>query len=178
MAGWKRIVVGGDTTPGASAALRWAVRESALHDTGCVVVVHAFDVAGTGPGQDGAPEHEGGRRSDDERDLARARREARYRTQSWVVQVLRDLHASVPVVVRTPDGSVEDALASASRTAAMVVVGEPRQRPDLVERLCLRCSCPVVTVGFGKPSTLVGRPGLASGHRPHWERSVGSTFSP
>lgn len=38
----KRIVVGGDHTPAASAALRWAVGEAA--ETGaCVAVVHAFD---------------------------------------------------------------------------------------------------------------------------------------
>ena len=47
-----------------------------------------------------------------ERDLDRARKDARYRTQSWVVEVLGDSVVSVPVTVRTPDASVEDALPS------------------------------------------------------------------
>ena len=91
MATMERIVVGGDHTPSATSALRWAVQEAAV--TGAaVVVVHAFD------------------RSDRadlllEKDLARARRDARYRTQSWVVEVLSDLHVEVPVIVSTPDGS-------------------------------------------------------------------------
>lgn len=134
MATMDRIVVGGDHTPSASAALRWAVRKA--EETGaCVVVVHAFDITG---------------RADLplERDLDRARRDARYRTQSWVVEVLADLHTSVPVVVNTPEGSVEDALRDASRHAQLVVVGTPQtgRRRHLCATLERLCSCPVVAV--------------------------------
>ena len=134
MSTMERIVVGGDHTPSASAALRWAVDE-ASRTGACVVVVHAFDVAG---------------RADLalERDLDRARRDARYRTQSWVVEVLGDLDTTVPVVVTTPDGSVLDALVSAGQTAQAVAIGEAhagRQR-DLAATLALACDCPVVTV--------------------------------
>jgi nucleotide-binding universal stress UspA family protein len=134
MATMERIVVGGDHTPSASAALRWAVHKA--EETGaCVVVVHAFDVAG---------------RADLalERDLDRARRDARYRTQCWVVEVLADVHTTVPVVVSTPDGTVEQALTAAGRTALMVVVGAPQngRRVGLAEKLARTCPCPVVTV--------------------------------
>ncbi len=134
----RRIVVGGDTTPSATAALRWAVGEAAHNDDCSVLVVHAFDLEG---------------RADLalERDLDRSRRDARYRTQSWVVEVLGDADVSVPVMVQTPDGSVEDALVAASDDALMVVVGEPQngRRRDLSARLSQRCKCPVVTVGVG-----------------------------
>jgi nucleotide-binding universal stress UspA family protein len=134
MATMERIVVGGDHTPSASAALRWALRKA--EETGaCVVVVHAFDVTG---------------RADLalERDLDRARRDARYRTQSWVVEVLGDLDTSVPVVVSTPDGPVDRVLAEAGRTARMVVVGTPQhgRRADLPAVLARTCPCPVVMV--------------------------------
>ncbi len=134
----KRIVVGGDTTPSATAALRWAVTEAG-HTPDCsVLVVHAFDLEG---------------RADLalERDLDRSRRDARYRTQSWVVEVLGDSEVRVPVMVQTPDGSVEDALTAAAADAVMVVVGEPQNghRRDLSERLSQRCTCPVVTIGIG-----------------------------
>lgn len=139
----RRIVVGGDTTPTATAALRWAVDEAA-HDGDCsVLVVHAFDVQG---------------RADLalDRDLERSRREARYRTQSWVVEVLGDSEVSVPVLVQTPDGSVEDALVAASEDAVMVVVGEPQhgRRRALSHHLAERCACPVVTVGTGPTPAL------------------------
>lgn len=139
----KRIVVGGDTTPSATAALRWAVAEAG-HTPGCsVLVVHAFDVDG---------------RADLalEKDLDRSRRDARYRTQSWVVEVLGDSAAPVPVMVQTPDGTVEDVLVAASQDAVMVVVGEPQngRRRDLSERLSQRCACPVVTVGVGTSPAL------------------------
>ena len=42
----RRIVVGGDTTPSATAALRWAVGEAAHNPECSVLVVHAFDVVG------------------------------------------------------------------------------------------------------------------------------------
>ena len=143
MIGRRRIVVGGDTTPSATAALRWAVQEAG-RSAGCsVLVVHAFDVEG---------------RADLalERDLDRSRREARYRTQSWVVEVLGDTDVPVPVMVQTPDGSVEDALVAASADAVMVVVGEPQNghRRDLSARLSQRCTCPVVTVGVGTSPAL------------------------
>lgn len=134
MATLERIVVGGDHTAAATAALRWAVREAAA--TGmCVAVVHAFDVAG---------------RADlaVERDLGRARRDARYRTQSWVVEVIGDLETSVPVIVSTPDGTVEESLVAASRGAQMVVIGQPEggRHRDLATALSRACSCPVMTV--------------------------------
>ncbi len=141
----ERIVVGGDTTPTASAALRWAVEEASRHEHASVLVVHAFDVAG---------------RADLslERDLDRSRRDARYRTQSWVVEVLGDTDTEVPVTVRTPDGSVEDALTAAARGAAMVVIGEPQNghRRELAGLLSKRCACPVVTVGVGRAPALAG----------------------
>jgi nucleotide-binding universal stress UspA family protein len=134
MSTMERIVVGGDHTPSATAALRWAVHEAA--STGaCVVVVHAFDVVG---------------RADlaVERDLDRARRDARYRTQAWALETLASMPEQVPVVVSTPDGSVEDALVAASRSAQMLVVGEPQngRRHDLAAHLADRCSCPVMAV--------------------------------
>lgn len=141
----ERIVVGGDTTPSATAALRWAVQEAARKRHTSVLVVHAFDVEG---------------RADLalERDLDRCRRDARYRTQSWVVEVLADADVEVPVLVQTPDASVEDALAAAAATASMVVVGEPQSghRRDLAARLSQRVVCPVVTVGVGHESALAG----------------------
>src|SRR5512139_3444267 len=131
----ERIVVGGDTTPSATAALRWAVDEAARHDHTSVLVVHAFEIEG---------------RADlaVERDLDRCRRDARYRTQSWVVEVLGDTEVEVPVLVQTPDASVEDALAAAASHASMVVIGEPQNghRRDLAARLTQRCACPVFTV--------------------------------
>lgn len=139
------IVVGGDTTPSATAALRWAVTEAARKPHAGVLVVHAFDLLG---------------RADlaVERDLDRSRRDARYRTQSWVVEVLSDSELEVPVMVQTPDASVEDALAAAAGRACMVVIGEPQngRRQDLAAHLSQRCSCPVVTVGAGHTPVLTG----------------------
>ena len=141
MATMDRIVVGGDHTAAATAALRWAVREAAA--TGmCVAVVHAFDLAG---------------RADlaVERDLGLARRDARYRTQSWVVEVIGDLDTSVPVIVSTPDGSVESALVAASRGARMVVIGQPQGglHHDLASALSRSCACPVMTVALDQVAT-------------------------
>ena len=139
------IVVGGDTTPSATAALRWAVVEAARKSDAGVLVVHAFDLLG---------------RADlaVERDLDRSRRDARYRTQSWVVEVLSNSDLEVPVMVQTPDASVEDALAAAAGRACMVVIGEPQngRRRDLAAHLSLRCTCPVVTVGAGQTPVLTG----------------------
>lgn len=133
------IVVGGDTTPAATAALRWAVQQADHAPRARVVVVHAFDLA---------------HRADLalERDVDRARRDARYRTQSWVVETLgvarRQSDGTVPVSVRTPDGGVEEALAAAARQADLLVVGAPRSEEHrlLPARLAARCACPVVTV--------------------------------
>jgi hypothetical protein len=145
MASRERIVVGGDTTPSATAALRWAVEEAARKHHTSVLVVHAFDVQG---------------RADLalERDLDRCRRDARYRTQSWVVEVLAKSAVEVPVLVQTPDASVEDALAEAAVNASMVVIGEPQngRRRDLAARLSQRVMCPVVTVGVGHAPALAG----------------------
>jgi hypothetical protein len=139
------IVVGGDTTPTATAALRWAVAEAAGRQGCGVLVVHAFDVAG---------------RADLrlERDIGRCRRDARYRTQSWVVEVLSDTAVEVPVMVQTPDASVEDALAAAAGRACMVVIGEPQngRRRDLGAHLARRCACPVVTIGTDQAPALTG----------------------
>lgn len=143
MAPHDRIVVGGDTTPSASTALLWAVGEAASRVACDVLVVHAFDITG---------------RADLalERDLDRARRDARYRTQSWVVEVLGDSLVRVPVSVQTPDGTVEDALADASAHASLVVLGVPQngRRSDLAATLKRRCRCPVVTVGAGRTPAL------------------------
>lgn len=139
----RRIVVGGDTTPSATAALRWAVEEASRHADCAVVVVHAFDVQG---------------RADLalERDLDRARRDARYRTQSWVVEVLGDSPTNVPVMVQTPDASVEEALSLAGANARMVVLGVPQngRRHGLAAYLSERLTCPVVTVGAGRTPAL------------------------
>jgi hypothetical protein len=134
MATMERIVVGGDHTSSASSALRWAVARA--EETGaCVNVVHAFDVEG---------------RADLalERDLGRARRDARYRTQSWVVEVLAALNTSVPVIVSTPDATVAQALTTAAEGARMVVIGQPAndRNRDLADVLDGACECPVVTV--------------------------------
>lgn len=143
MASRDRIVVGGDTTPSASAALLWAVAEAASRGRCDVLVVHAFDIAG---------------RADLalERDLDRARRDARYRTQSWAVEVLGDSPVRVPVSVQTPDATVEDALTDASAHASMVVLGVSQngRRRDLAATLRRRCHCPVVTVGAGHTPAL------------------------
>lgn len=143
MATMERIVVGGDHTPAGTAALRWAVDEAA-HTGACVVVVHAFDVQG---------------RADLalERDLDRARRDARYRTQSWVVEVLGDLDTSVPVIVSTPEGSIEQALAAAARGAQMVVIGQPQdgRHRNLAAALSRTCSSPVMTVALDQVTEVV-----------------------
>lgn len=70
--------------------------------------------------------------------------------------MLADADVSVPVMVQTPDGSVEDALVAAADDALMVVVGEPQngRRRDLSARLSQRCKCPVVTVGVGPTPAL------------------------
>ena len=145
MASRDRIVVGGDTTPSASAALRWAVAEAASRTSCDVLVVHAFDTAG---------------RADlaVERDLDRARKDARYRTQSWVVEVLGDSVLSVPVTVRTPDASVEDALVAASTGASLVVIGVPHngRHQDLDVTLEQRCGCPVRTIPAERSPALAG----------------------
>lgn len=141
MKGKQWIVVGGDRTPIGTAALCWAAREAASRPGTSVVVVHAFDVEG---------------RADLalERDLERCRRDARYRTQSWVIEVLRRLDLEVPVLVQTPEASVEDALAAASARAMMLVIGEPQsgRRQELVSDLAARCACPVVIIDAeGRP---------------------------
>ena len=143
MATMERIVVGGDYTPAGTAALRWAV-DKAAQTGACVAVVHAFDVAG---------------RADLalERDLDRARRDARYRTQSWVVEVLGDLDTSVPVIASTPDGSVEQELVAAARRAQMVVIGQPQDghHRDLAAALSRTSACPVVTVALDEVAHVV-----------------------
>lgn len=133
-----RIVVGGDYTPAGTAALRWAVAEA--ERTGCsVTVVHAFD-----------PEERADlileRQLDPE--LTQARRDARYRTYSWVVEALADTGTPVSVLVATPEGPVVEVLAAQAGQASLLVLGEPsgalhRGLPDVLARAC---ACPVVTV--------------------------------
>jgi len=134
MTAMERIVVGGGRTPASTAALRWAVDEAARIGAS-LVVVHAFDVAN---------------RADlsIERDLDRARRDARYRTQSWVIEVISGMGKQVPVLVSTPDASAEQALSAAGKRATLVVIGQPTngRGRELQEALEQSCSCPVVTV--------------------------------
>jgi hypothetical protein len=126
----RRIVVRGERNADATAALRWAVLE-AERTRGDVVVVQPFDRA---------------HRADLalERDLGRARRDARYRAQSWVVEAVADLEADVPVTVSTPDGSVLEALQAAAGAADLLVVADTD--PELAQLLAAGCSCPVAAV--------------------------------
>jgi len=133
-----RVVVGGDYTPAGTAALLWAVAE-AERTGSSVTVVHAFDAT---------------ERADlllDSRvdpHLSQARRDARYRTYSWVVEALAETGTSVSVLVATPAGPVGDVLAQHAQGASLLVLGEPsgtrhRGLPDLLSHACV---CPVVTV--------------------------------
>ena len=106
----RRIVVFGEHTPAATAALRWAIGEAEKRDA-AVVVVRPFDQRG---------------RADLalERDLDRARRDARYRTQAWVVETVDGLDTPVTISVSTPDGSAPQALVTAAQGADLVVIGD------------------------------------------------------
>ena len=69
-------------------------------------------------------------------------------------EVLADLDVQVPVIVSTPDGSVEEALADVARTADICVVGQPqdahrRRRLDTLRRAC---RCPVISIPPGPPA--------------------------
>jgi hypothetical protein len=125
-----RIVVFGDHTPGATQALRWSVEEAARRGL-AVHVVRPFDRTG---------------RADLalEADLERARLDSRYRTQSWVIEAVGDLHDAVPVSISTPDCSAAEALANAARDAVLVVIGAGGpDAAELVEQVRPRCDCPV-----------------------------------
>lgn len=126
----RRIVVRGEHTREAAEALRWAVHEARRYDA-VVAVVQPFDAA---------------RRADLalERDLARARRDARYRAQSWVVDVVADLPPGVPVTVATPEGPVEQCLTAAAADSDALVLGATD--PQLALLLEGACRCPVVAV--------------------------------
>jgi hypothetical protein len=130
------IVVRGDHTPEAAAALRWAVAE-AEHRGMDVTVVQPFDRSA---------------RADLalDRDLERARRDARFRAQSWVVAVVAELDTEVPVTVSTPDAPAFEALVDAAQDAALVVLPETDQR--LADRLTAACRCPVVAVTASAPA--------------------------
>jgi hypothetical protein len=124
------IVVKAEHTVEGTRALRWAVEEAAR--TGAaVLLVCAFDRS---------------QRADLalERDLDVARREARYRTQSWVVDAVADLEPAAPVVVSTPDATVEQALLAAARGADLVVL--PGDDDRLAAVLLDACECPVRVV--------------------------------
>ncbi len=127
-------MVSGEHSPAGTAALEWAVDEAARVG-GEVVVVHAFDVH---------------RRRDLalERDLDRARRDARYRTQSWVVEVIAGREARVPVRVSTPSDGTAHALLDAARDASMLVLGDSAEarRSGLLDELSAACPCPVMLV--------------------------------
>jgi hypothetical protein len=125
-----RIVVFGDHTPAATQALRWSVEEAGRR--GLVVhVVRPFDRIG---------------RADlaVESDLERARLDSRYRTQSWVIEAVGDLHVQVPVSISTPDCPVAEALVNAARDAELVVIGADGPASErLAERIRPLCACPV-----------------------------------
>lgn len=104
-----RIVVLGEHTPAATEAVRWAMRTAA--GTGAdVVVVRPFDPAA---------------RADLalEGDLERARRDARYRAQAWLVEAVAELDVSARVSLSTPEGPVAQALAAAAQGADLTVIG-------------------------------------------------------
>jgi hypothetical protein len=125
-----RIVVHGERTVGAAAALRWAVEEAQRYD-GTVLVVQPFD---TERRADLALEH----------DLPRARRDARYRAQAWVVDVVADTGSGVPVRVSTPDGTVDRCLLAAAEEGDVLVLSDAD--PGLVRAMTLGACCPVVVV--------------------------------
>lgn len=142
-----RIVVGGDYTPAGTAALLWAVAE-AERTGSSVTVVHAFDAAERA---DLLLE----RRVDPH--LTQARRDARYRTYSWVVEALAETGTSASVLVATPAGPVGDVLAEHAQDASLLVLGEPSgaRHGGLPELLSRACACPVVTVSAdGAPATV------------------------
>lgn len=133
-----RVVVFGDHTPAAAQALRWAVLEAGRRDAS-VVVVRPFDLQA---------------RKDLslETDLDRARRDSRYRTQSWVIEAVADLATSVPVAVSTPDGSAAQALVTAARGAELVVIGADGARAQqLADAIRPLCGCPV-QIGVKEPT--------------------------
>lgn len=133
-----RVVVFGDHTPAAAQALRWAVLEAGRRDAS-VVVVRPFDLQA---------------RKDLllETDLDRARRDSRYRTQSWVIEAVAELATSVPVAVSTPDGSAEQALVTAARGADLVVIGADGARAQqLADAIRPLCGCPV-QIGTKEPT--------------------------
>lgn len=133
-----RVVVFGDHTPAAALALRWAVLEATRRDAS-VVVVRPFDLEA---------------RADLalESDLERARRESRYRTQSWVIEAVADLATSVSVAVSTPDGSAVQVLVAAAKDADLVVIGADGVRAQqLADAIRPLCGCPV-QVGVKEPT--------------------------
>ncbi len=133
-----RIVVLGEHTPAGTRALRWAVDEAGRH-AGAVVVVRPFD-------------RQARRDLALEPDLERARRDSRYRTQSWVIEAVGDLDSAVPVSVVTPDGATDAALAAAAQSAELVVIAESGEEAErLAARLRPLVPCPV-QVGLRAPS--------------------------
>lgn len=125
-----RIVVYGDHTPAAARALRWAMDEAGRRGL-TVCVVRPFDREA---------------RADLalEADLERARRESRYRTQSWVIEAVSEVDTSVPVLVCTPDGRTADSLATLARDADLLVIGDDGPRAEqLAAKVRERCTCPV-----------------------------------
>jgi hypothetical protein len=135
-----RIVVFGDHTPAAVQALRWAVEEADRRGS-TVCVVRPFDAHA---------------RADLalEGDLVRARRDSRYRTQSWVIEAVSDLDTAVPVSVWTPDGTAADALADCAKDAELVVIGDADGTAELLaSRVRELCTCPV-QVGIPRPTVV------------------------
>lgn len=133
----KRIVVGIDHTPNGMAALRWAARQAVLRGWD-LVALRAFRLPGR-------PERVL------EADLDGERRAAHDRAQTWVAGAVRGLDDDVldrlRVRVRTVDGEIVPVLATASASAALLVVGTPcSEDRALVDELDERAACPVVHV--------------------------------
>ncbi len=136
MASSHRIVVGGEESAAGIAALRWAVTEAERTEAH-VVVLSTFEEQS---------EPQASFESDPE--LDRRRRDARYRTQAWVVEVLSDVASKVPVLVSTTEGRMELALAGAGSRADLVVFGHDPSGEHLLQTEVLSrfCPCPVVRV--------------------------------
>jgi nucleotide-binding universal stress UspA family protein len=99
----RTIVVGTDGSDGATGALRWAVREAAIHDAS-ITALHAWSLLGQPPG---------------EFDPRFDQRQALDALRRW----LRSVPSEVPVEPRVACDLAAPALVEASATADLVVVG-------------------------------------------------------
>jgi len=104
----RTIVVGLDNTPGARAALRWAVDHASRIDA-VVHAVHALELLGAA-----APlEH----------DVAGTRATVQGRAHAWTAEALAESRFRVPVTVEVRDGDAATVLGEAARGADMLVLG-------------------------------------------------------